>query len=279
MPGGVEVAQSHDALLRDIAATETPEGTGAFWWMGQHTFIVKAGGKVVYIDPFFSPWESRQTPPPLHPEEARYADYVLVTHGHGDHLDPDSLRPMPETSPRAIFLSPRTEAHRMLQEAGIPSERLSPLNADEVYTAEGIKITAIKAKHEFFDEHPELGFPYLGYVVEVGGVTLYHAGDTIPYEGMLSRLQQWERLDVMFLPINGRDAERFTRGCLGNLTFQEAAKLAGELKPGLAVPAHYDMFIGNQEDPWKFARFLEVKFGMPYWIGKAGEKVLFGRGA
>jgi L-ascorbate metabolism protein UlaG (beta-lactamase superfamily) len=245
--------------------------------MGQHTFIVKAGGKVIYIDPFFADWPSRQTPAPLLPSEARHADIVLVTHGHGDHLDPESLRPMVEASPHARFVSPRTEADRMVDEAGIPTERLRPINAGDRLDLDGVKITAIKSKHESFDEHPELGFPFLGYVVEVGGVSFYHAGDTIMYDGLTLTLRGFTPLDAMFLPINGRDAERFLRGCLGNFTFQEAAELAGELGSGLAVPAHYDMFIGNQEDPARFVAFLNAKFpGIASWVGKVGERVTFG---
>jgi L-ascorbate 6-phosphate lactonase len=164
-------------------------------------------------------------------------------------------------------------------EGEIPMERLRTLNAGESLSERGVRITAIKAKHEFFDEHPTLGFPYLGYVVEAGGVTFYHAGDTIMYEGLLTTLQQWPRYDAIFVPINGRDAERFLSGCLGNMTYQEAAELAGELRPGLAVPTHYDMFVGNQEDPAKFVRFLEVKFpGVQHWVGNAGERVWFPKG-
>ena len=114
--------------------------------------------------------------------------------------------------------------------------------------------------------------------IETGGLTIYHSGDCIMYEGLLSTLQQWAHFDVMFLPINGRDADRFLVNCLGNFTFQEAAELAGELKAGLVVPAHYDMFIGNQEDPVKFVRFLEAKFpGVKSWVGKAGTQVRFGK--
>src|SRR5205085_1658892 len=171
---------------------------------------------------------------------------------------------------------PRTEAERMHEEGKVPSERLWPLNAGESLEQAGVRITAIKAKHETFDEHPTLGFPYVGYVVEAGGVTFYHAGDTIMYDGLIGTLRHWPRFDALFLPINGRDADRYLRDCMGNFTFQEAAELAGELKPGLAVPSHYDMFLGNQEDPSKFVRFLEAKFpGVPSWVGKASERVLF----
>jgi L-ascorbate 6-phosphate lactonase len=272
----VEIAQDHAALLAEIKSTETPDGRAAFWWLGQHTFIIKAGNRVFYIDPWFAPWEARQTRPLLTPEEGRHADFVLVTHGHGDHLCPETLPGLVEASPRAVFISPRTEAARMTGEAGVPAERLHPLSAGESLERDGVRITAIKSKHETFDEHPSLGFPFLGYVVEAGGVTFYHAGDTILYDGLRNTLQQWPHFDALFLPINGRDADRFLRGCLGNFTFQEAAELAGDLRPGLAVPAHWDMFVGNQEDPVQFVRFLEAKFpGVKSWVGRAGERVWF----
>ncbi len=273
-----EIVQSHGMLLNDIKNTELFTGQGAFWWMGQHTFIIKTNGNIIYIDPWFAPWESRQTPTLLNYEEAMMADLALVTHGHGDHLCPDSLKAMVTASPKAKFISPRTETKRMLVEAEIPGERLESINAGEAVEIDGVKITAIKSKHEFFDEHPTLGFPFLGYVIETGGLTIYHSGDCIMYDGLISTLQQWEHFDVMFLPINGRDADRFLAGCLGNFTFQEAAELAGELQPGLVVPAHYDMFIGNQEDPDKFVRFLDAKFpGVKSWVGKAGKRVSFGK--
>lgn len=269
----IEIAQNHDALLADVAR-DLPPAQGAFWWLGQHTFIVRAGAQVFYIDPWFADWESRQTPPLLKANELTGADWVLVSHGHGDHLCPESLHGLVENSPNALFVCPRTEADRLRSEAGVPADRLRPVSAGDEILERGARITAIKSKHEFFDEHPELGFPYLGYVIECGGITCYHAGDTIGYEGLLTTLRRWEHFHALFLPINGRDADRFLSGCLGNLTFQEAVELSGELKPDITVPAHYDMFIGNQEDPTKFVRFLEAKYpGVRSWVGRAGERV------
>jgi L-ascorbate metabolism protein UlaG (beta-lactamase superfamily) len=276
---GAEIAQDHEALLADIVSTETGPNRAAFWWMGQHTFIVKAGDRVIYIDPWFPDWESRQTRPLLTPLEAQFADLALITHGHADHLCPETLPFMVEASPNALFVGPCTEKERLLGECRIPSHRLNCISAGDTVTHKRIRVTAVKSKHEMFDEHPTLGFPYLGYVVEVNGVTFYHAGDTIPYEGMLTTLKKWPHFDALFLPINGRDATRFLSGCAGNLTFQESVELAGDLEPSLVVPAHYDMFIGNQEDPDKFVDFLKAKYpAVPYWVGAAGTRVEIGRG-
>jgi L-ascorbate metabolism protein UlaG (beta-lactamase superfamily) len=273
----VEIALEHKPLLDEVAATAMPAGRGAFWWLGQHSFIVKAGWHVFYFDPWFDADESRQTRPLLSPDDPHAPDLVLISHGHRDHLSSTSLAGIAKASPRTLFVCPKTEIQRLREEANIPPERIRAMNAGERLRLSGIRVSAIKSRHEFFDEDLELGFPYLGYVVEAGGVAFYHSGDTIPYEGQLTTLKRW-KLDAAFLPINGRDAERFETGCMGNLTFQEAAELAGDLAVRIAVPSHYDMFVGNQEDPKKFVRFLEAKYpGAQSWVGKAGERVWFPR--
>ena len=44
------------------------------------------------------------------------------------------------------------------------------------------------------------------------------------------------------------------------MTFQEAADLAGELRPGLVIPGHWDMFADNPGDPEAFMEYLNVKY-------------------
>lgn len=270
-----QVAQAHDELLADIDSTETVHGKAAFWWLGQLSFVVKVGEAVIYLDPYLADDPARQTPPLLQPGQVTNATICTGSHDHADHIDPASVPGIAEASPRCKFVVPNPHLDRMTA-LGCAPDSIVGLRPDETAVVAGVTITALKAKHEFFDES-DLGFPHLGYVLEAGGVCFYHAGDTLIYEGLVSALQRWETMDAMFLPINGRDGSRYRSGCLGNMTFQEAVDLAGEIRPQLVVPAHHDMFANNQADPAAFEDYLNAKFSdLPCWIGAAGEKVVFG---
>src|SRR5947207_12725733 len=93
--------------------------------------------------------------------------------------------------------------------------------------------------------------PFLGYVVSAGGVRVYHAGDTVVFDGLVDRLREL-RVDLALLPINGRDAEREAAGIVGNIDAREAAQLAEEIGADAAVPLHWDMFAWNPGDPAEF---------------------------
>ena len=260
------------ALIDEVNAWCGPAHSMAFWWLGQSSVIVKLSGATIYIDPYLSPDPRRLTPPLLEPMEVTNADIVLCTHDHGDHLDPGAISGIAGASPQAKFVVPVPSRTRVL-ELGVAEDRVIGLNADESYDFGQVKMTAIKSKHEFFDRTPDGFYPYLGYVLQAAGVCAYIAGDTVNYEGLLTRLQAFP-LNVIFLPINGRDATRYLANCIGNLTYQEAVDLAGELCPRLAVPLHYDMFAANSEDPQKFVDYLEAKYPeVRSWVGPHGQRV------
>ena len=270
----IETRLQGSALLDDVAATRCPYETIAFWWLGQNSFIYKGGQDVLYIDPYLSESPKRLVPPPLRPEEVTNAEVVLCTHDHSDHIDPGAVPGIAQASPEAEFVVPRTAVKRM-QDLGVAPDRIIDLSHGEEKRVGAIEVTAIKTRHEYFDEDPELGFPYLGYFVRLNGVTFYHAGDANLYDdftGMLWGLNP----DVMFLPINGRDATRLKANCLGNMTYQEAVDLAGDVGPQLVVPMHYGMFEMNTEDPAKFTDYLAVKYPkLRAWVGAVGERVVF----
>lgn len=247
-------------LVAEIDAFDAPLGTIAYWWFGQHSFVVKFGGRTVYFDPYLTPSPRRNTPPLLQPEDITNADLVLGTHDHTDHIDHPSLPALLAASPQATLVVPDLVREKLAGDLGLDGDRLVGMDAGKTAEVAGLRISAVAAAHEFLDRDPATGrHPYLGYIVQGHGVTVYHAGDTCIYEGLRAALAPFS-IDLAFLPINGRDAERYARRCLGNMTYQEAADLAGDIQPRRVVPTHFDMFNGNTENPELFRAYLNVKY-------------------
>lgn len=271
------VLRSHGDLLASIESTVTPPGTLAFWWCGQQTFIVKAGETWIFVDPYLADNPHRTKPPMLTPAECARFDLIVCTHDHSDHIDPTALPGIAAAS-RARFVAPRALRERLLS-LDVPADRFVGLNAGETVTLAGVELTGVAAAHEFLDVTPDGLHPYLGYVLRANGVSLYHAGDCCWWEGLQSTLRGLLPLDVACVPINGRDAERYRRGCIGNFSFAEAADLVCPLPVGLAVPSHFEMFTGNSEDPRRFTDYVDAKYpGQRWWLGAAGEGVLVAAG-
>lgn len=263
-------------LINEIDKCKLGSGKVAFWWLGQLGFVVKLGELVIYLDPFLSEHPARNIPSLLNPLEIIHSDFIFGSHDHIDHIDRKVWRQLSLSSPNAKFFVPKVLIGSLSKDLKIPENRFIGLDDSMSVIEKGLKITGIAAAHEFLDRDPDTGcYPYLGYVIEGNGCVIYHSGDMCIYEGLYSKLKKWDRFDIMFIPINGRDGKRYRSNCIGNMTYQEAVDLAGLLKPGLVVPSHYEMFSSNSEDPLLFADYLSAKYpGIEYWIGNHGEMIL-----
>lgn len=255
-------------------AVQSGASLASFFWLGQHTFLLRIGGRVVLIDPFLTEMEERNVPPLFAPADAAgVVDIVACTHDHLDHIDPAAIPGLAEKT-EARFVAPRAHEQRM-RSLGVPPDRLDLIDDEEHIDVLGITFTGVKAAHEFFDRTDEGFYPFLGYVIEGGGKTAYHAGDTVWWEGLQARLRPFD-MDVAFVPINGRDARRYREDILGNMTYQEAADLVGGLDVELIVPAHFDMFDANLEDPQLFVDYMAEKYpGRRVWVGNYTEEISF----
>jgi L-ascorbate metabolism protein UlaG (beta-lactamase superfamily) len=265
------------ALIEDVDSCEVAPGQCALWWLGQHGFIIKLGRVVCYLDPYLAPEPSRQMPPLLRPEEITNATFVLGSHDHADHIDRGAWPGIAKASPRASFVVPKLLYEKLGREIGLPEKRLVGIDEDDIATQQGVTVTAVPAAHELLDVDAATGlYPYLGYIVEGNGFRLYHAGDTCIYEGMQAKLRR-RPLDLALLPINGRDARRLAADCIGNMTYQEAADLAGAIRPGMTIPTHFEMFAINSVDPQLFADYMHVKYPqLATCIPRHGERMIVG---
>jgi L-ascorbate 6-phosphate lactonase len=223
----------------------------ALSWFGQASFAARGGGITVLLDPFLSAYDGRLHDSPLAPDECVGIDVVFCSHEHVDHLDVPSIDAIATASPGAVFVVPSPIVD-MVTEAGAPSDRVVGMQPGGSMEIGGLTVRAVPACHGVtmddaygFGESLSGGLVrFLGFVIDLGGVRIYHAGDTIHFDGMEETLAPLG-IDVALLPINGRDAERERRGIVGNLDHREAAWLASRIDAGLLVPMHYDLFARN----------------------------------
>lgn len=268
------------ALIDEINTHALRSGTVATWWLGQAGFAFKTTAGVIYIDAFLSNLPDRLVPPPLGLQDITNANWIAGTHDHPDHIDRGAWPELAKASPQAKFIVPEILLDGLAEDLRIaPSRFIGMDDGKSVQLAPDLKLTALASAHEELAPDPATGkFATLGFVVQAGKCTFYHSGDTCIYEGLLTRLRAW-KLDAMFLPINGRDARRLAAGWIGNMTYQEAADLAGAAKAALVVPAHYDMFAFNPGPVSDFIDYVHVKYPRLNVLAPAvGECFVFGPG-
>ena len=268
--------------LERVTELAPPSGAVSVAWLGQAGFILRAGGVTAIVDPFLSPHEGRVYESSIVPEEARGIDVVLCSHEHIDHFDAASAPGIAKASAGAVFVVPSPIVD-MVTEVGIAPDRVIGVQPDEPLELAGMTIRAVPAKHGvtmrdaygFGEELSDGLIRFLGYVLDLGGVRLYHAGDTIHYDGMEDRLRALE-VDVAMLPINGRDPEREARDIVGNLSEREAAWLAGAIGAEVLIPMHHDLFARNRGYPARVVESVERDHpGTPVLVPVRDEPFVF----
>jgi L-ascorbate metabolism protein UlaG (beta-lactamase superfamily) len=248
---------------RELLASPPPERGVELTWLGQSSYVLRAAAAALLVDPFLSPHDDRLVPPPDRPEAFAGVDAVLITHEHIDHFDPDTCREIADAAPEMPFTAPRPITDQLIG-AGVGSERITPMQPGDRAEIGAAGVTAVPACHGVHvDDAYTLGrelsggdVRFLGYVIEIGGVRVYHAGDTIDFDGLADEVRG-VGVDVALLPINGRTPEREAQDIVGNLGPEEAVDLAVRAGARAAVPAHYDMFAANLGDPGRFTAYAK----------------------
>src|SRR4051794_24375658 len=249
------------------------------WWLGQSGFLVRWDGRFLLLDPYLSdsltakyagtgkPHE-RMTERVVDPARLDMVDVVTSSHGHTDHLDAETLRPLLQASPGAVLVAPEAIRAQAAERSGLAAGDIVGVDDGQTVEAGGFSFRGIAAAHEEV-EHDEQGHAlYLGYLVSRGGCSLYHAGDTVMHAGLVERLAGTS-LDVALLPLNRTPPERGVAGKLGG---GEAAHLAHDIGARLAVPCHFELFAFNTASPAIFEAEAE-RLAQPYRVLRAGERL------
>jgi L-ascorbate 6-phosphate lactonase len=243
------------------------------WWLGQAGFRLREPGRetAVFLDPFLTVREDRSWQAPVSVEELARADLILCSHEHSDHLDRPALKAAAEVpGSRFKLVLPWPLAEEVTAELGLPHERVIGAHPNEPIEYNGVHVHPVPARHginvsdayTFGQElpHSHGRVRYLGYVVELGGVRVYHSGDCTPYVGQAERLKALGP-QIALLPINGRDFFReLEHNIVGNMDFREAARLASDMGAQLLVPMHWELFATNRGFPGDLVAYVADTF-------------------
>ncbi len=264
-----ELVAEMDSLLKD-------DNSFHLWWLGQSGYLLQWKRKRVLIDPYLSDSltkkyaatekpHTRMSELVVKPGLLKNIIVVTSSHNHTDHLDAETLMPVLKNNPDIKFIIP--EANRDFVADRVQCEKYFPLglNDGRSVTIDGFTFHGMPARHNEIERDESGNCKYMGYVIEFGGHTMYHSGDTLWFDGMVDLLRPFN-MDIAILPINGNKPERKVAG---NLNCKEAALLGKEIGAKYVVPCHYDLFTFNTADVNEFIMEAE-KIHQPYKILKGG---------
>ena len=195
------------AVAVDAAALRLPPapGEGArLTWLGHASWLVQLGGLSLLIDPVLGDSISvvirRNGAPPLAAKALPPIAAQLVSHNHYDHMDAPSLRAV--GAPVIVGL-----ANARLIGGRLPTTELGWWDSADVG---GVRVTYVPSQHwsrrSFADSNRAL---WGGFVIESGGLSIYHSGDTAYFEGFAEIGRRFPRIDVALLPIGAYDPAWF----------------------------------------------------------------------
>lgn len=271
-------------LLDEIHKTDkkTRGNSLEFWYIGQMGLIVKAGGIMICFDPVLNDLlypdktSRRNYPQPFEAEGLTGVDYVVCSHNHADHMNLETLLPLHKVNPKAKFIVPAPETHVLTEGGILPGSVIGAGNREELVLENNARLTPIASAHETYVTDGTGSHKYLGYVLEIKGVRLYHAGDTVFTEQLVTDVNLCGPIDIACLPINGAGGEFHSRNVIGNMDAKDAAYFALRISADMTVPLHFDMVEKNEGSPLIFAYYMQMlAAGKKYHVMQLGERFVY----
>ena len=206
-------------------------------WLGHASFLLKTGGKKIYIDPYAGDYSEK-------------ADIVLVSHGHVDHCDIEKLS-MIRTPETVIYTS------EALAE-GISPGNVVIMSPGESKDINGVTVYAVEAYN--YKRFRSPGVPYhpegtqIAFIVESEGKRIYHAGDS----DYIPSMDELEDITLALLPIMGRAV----------MDVDEAVEAAIGIEPEMVMPMHW-----RSSDPEEFRRKVVDSSDLKVILMEEGEEI------
>lgn len=239
------VKESHEIPLTGISQPpeRVPADALGVTFIGHSSFLLQMNGKNILIDPVLSKRLivlRRMRRPGVAAEQMPPIDVVLLTHAHMDHLDFASLRQVIRNTRRLCGRNPEVVVPKGVEDlvARLGFAHVHEMEWWQRLRLQGLQITMTPCQHwgarMFSDTHRGYG----GYVVEGGGHSVYHSGDTAYFDGF-TEVGRRLRPQVALLPIGAYFPDTY-RAVHTNP--EEAVQAFRDVGAEWMIPMHYGTF-------------------------------------
>lgn len=200
-------------------------------WLGHAGFLIRSS-KVIYIDPYNIK------------DDLEKADIIFITHSHYDHCSFADLDKIIQEGTRIIAPA---GCQSTIAKFKIPL-KIELVEPGQEFELGEMKVSTLPSYNVDKHFHPQTE-AWVGYVMKVGDIIVYHSGDTdlIPEMQKLTGYKQQGKEFIALLPVGGR----FT------MSAEEAAEAASIIKPTLAIPMHWGAIVGTEEDAKEFVELCK----------------------